>query len=188
MTDITQNNDNGVPTASVEPGGLNIEWSYAGKALRAQALLFALISLLLVGAGGWATFAEWQYNNYLIIWLVILGCLTLLWGYHYTVYFYRTRTIRYRLTDRHLYAYRGLFTHTSDTMELIHINDIRLVRTLFDRLFNGGVGSLVIYCAVDKTHEELVLKGIDKPIEIFEKIDALRTAMRTQRAIITGGS
>lgn len=183
MTDTTQNETNEVASAE----GLKIEWSYSGKALRAQCFLFILLSLLLIGGGVYATCADWFGTYYLTAWYSITGLLLLFWGYHYTVYFYRVWTIRYRLTERHLYCYRGLFTHTCDSMELIHIDDTRLVRTLFDRLFNGGVGSLVIFCAADKTDSKLVLSGIDNPKEVYEKIDSLRTELRAKRSILTSG-
>ena len=176
MSETTQNN-----------AEVNIEWSYSGKAMRAQIFLFSLLSLLLICGGCYATIAGWFSTYYLPAWYAITGCLVLLWGYYYTIYFYRTWTIRYRLTGSHLYVSRGLITRTSDTMELLHINDVRLVQTLFDRLFNGGVGSLVIFCPADKTDTELVLTGIDNPKEIFEKINSLRTALRAQRSILTGG-
>ena len=180
MSETAQNN-NGLSE-------INIEWSYSGKAMRAQAFLFVFLSLLLVGGGIYAWHSEWISSTYYRpAWCGILGCVVLLWGYYYAVYFYRTWTIRYRLTGSHLYAYRGLITRTSDTMELLHIHDVRLVQTLFDRLFNGGVGSLVIFCPTDKTDTELVLTGIDNPKEIFEKINSLRTALRAKRSILTGG-
>jgi uncharacterized membrane protein YdbT with pleckstrin-like domain len=181
MSDTDTNND--------VPSSVNIEWSYSGKAMRAQALLYVILSLILVGVGVYATlYAHNDKLPYLAAWYVITGCLVFLWGYFYVLYFYRVYTIRYRLTERHLYCYRGLFTRTSDSMELIHINDVRLVQTLFDRIFNGGVGRLVIYCPQDKTDSELVLTGIDKPQEIFEKIDTLRTALRTKRSILPSGA
>ena len=180
MSETTQNNNR-----SPE---VDIEWSYSGKAMRAQAFLFSFLSLLLVSGGVYATVAGWFSTHYLPAWYTIAGCLVFLWGYYYAVYFYRTYTIRCRLTERHLNIHRGLFTRTSDTMELIHINDVRLVQTLFDRLFNGGVGRLVIYCQMDKTDSELVLTGIDRPKEIFDKINSLRTALRTKRSILTGGA
>jgi len=180
MSEPVNNND--------AASSVNIEWSYSGKAMRAQALLYVLLSLILVGIGIWATFVA--PNNGLrahVVWYAVLGLLVLFWGYYYALYFYRVYTIRYRLTERHLYCYRGLFTRTSDSMELIHISDVRLVQTLFDRLFNGGVGKLVILCPQDKTDSELLLAGIDKPREIFEKIDTLRTALRTKRSILPSG-
>jgi len=168
-------------------GGVNIEWSYSGKAMRAQAILFAILSLVVAGAGGYATVAKLLGEFSILIWCIIGGGLILLWGYHYAVYFYRVWTIRYRLTERHFYAYHGLFIRISDSMELVHIDDMRLAQTLFDRIFNGGVGTLVIFCAADKTNPEMHMKGIEKPQEIFEKINSLRTALRAKRSILTSG-
>ena len=167
---------------------LNVEWSYSGKALRAQASLFAFLSLLLVGGGGYATYAGWLSPHYLLAWYCIAGVLVLLWGYHFGVYFYRTYTIHYLLNERHLCSYRGLFTRVRDTQELIHIDDVRLVITLFDRMFNGGVGRLVIFSATDRTGGKMVLTGIDKPKEIFEHINSARTTLRAKRSILPGGA
>ena len=183
MSDAAQKNTS---SPSEKSGELNVEWSYSGKAMRAQAFLFVLLSLLLVGCGVYATLTSLTGSFHLLVWYLITGGLALLWGYYYTVYFYRIWTIRYRLTNQRLYVHRGLLTLTSDSMELIYIDDVRLVQTLFDRLFNGGVGSLIIFCAADKTDSKLVLTGIDKPHEIFEKIDSTRTALRAKRSILTG--
>ena len=181
MSDTIQNNEG--------MSSVDFEWSYSGKAMRAQTLLFVLLSLLAVSGGLYATLAaDWLGEHYLEAWCAITGSLVLLWGYHYTVYFYRILTIHYRLTERHLYSHRGLFTKVSDSMELVLIDDAQLTQTLFDRIFNGGVGRIVLYCDADKTSDgKLVLIGIDKPREVFEKINSLRTALRAKRAILTGG-
>ncbi|MCL2709330.1 MAG: PH domain-containing protein [Planctomycetaceae bacterium] len=177
MSDTTQNET-----------PLNVEWSYSGKALRSQALLFVLLSLILVGGGLYASFFSdlFQYS-YFWAWIGITSGLVLLWGYHFGVYFYRTYTIHYQLNERHLCSYRGLFTRVRDTQELVHIDDVRLVMTLFDRVFNGGVGKLVIFSATDRTGEKMVLTGIDNPKEIFEHINTARTTLRAKRSILTGG-
>jgi len=181
MSVSPQNND--------ESSSVNIEWSYSGKAMRAQALGYVLLSLILIGFGIYATFfIDSTRLPHWTIWCILVGCLVFLWGYYYTIYCYRVYTIRYRLTERHLYFYHGLFTRVSDSMELIHINDVRLVQTLFDRIFNGGVGRIVIYCPQDKTDGKLVLVGIDTPMEIFKKIDSLRTTLRTRRSILPSGA
>ena len=177
-----------MPDTTQKEGELNVEWSYSGKALRAQALLFFLLSLALVGGGLYATFfTGWFSGFYFVSWCAITGLLLLLWGYHYSIYLYRVFTIRYLLNERHLCSYRGLFTRVRDTTELVHIDDVRLVITLFDRIFNGGVGKLVIFSAANRTGGKLILTGIDKPKEIFEHINSARTALRAQRSILTGG-
>jgi len=180
MSDITQ--------YSGDSPAVNIEWSYSGKAMRAQALFWVLLSLVLVGSGIYATFAEMLGTHYLAVWCALAGILVLLWGYHYTVYFYRVYTLYYRLTERHLYSHHGLFRRVSDSMELVLIDDAQLIQTLFDRIFNGGVGTIILFCAADKTTGTLVMSGIDKPKEIFEQINSLRTMLRAKRSILTGGS
>jgi uncharacterized membrane protein YdbT with pleckstrin-like domain len=181
MSETSQN-------GNTSSGELNVEWSYSGKALRAQAILFALVSLALVGGGLYATIAKLiPDSNYLLFWIAVFVCVLCIWGYHYTVFFYRTYTIRYKLTERYLYADRGLFTQIRDTTELIHIDDVQLIQTLFDRIFNGGVGRLVIFCAADKTDTKMTLRGIDKPREIFESINSARTALRAKRSILNVG-
>ena len=171
----------------VSSGETIIEWSYSGKAMRGQALLFLLISLAAVTGGGSAMVTKWCSTAYPLMWICIIGGLLLLWGYHYAVYFYRVWTIHYRLTDRHFYSYNGLLTRVCDSMELIHIDDMQLIQTLVDRIFNGGVGHLVIFCAADKVNQVLHMKGIDNPKEIFEKINSLRTALRAKRSILSTG-
>jgi len=183
MSNTTQKN---TPAGELNATELNLEWSYSGKAMRGQMLFFCLLSLAVVGGGVYATIEELLGEAYLPVWYSIAGGLVLLWGYFYAVYLYRTLTIHYRLTNQRLYLRRGLLTRTSDSMELIHIDDVRLVQTLTDRLINGGVGSIIIWCAADKTHPTLILKGIASPREIFEKIDSTRTALRAKRSILTG--
>ena len=187
MSNTTQKETAKEAQKETPSGELNLEWTYSGKAMRGEMLLLCLVSLAIVGGGVYATIAELLGSAYLLVWYSIAGGLLLLWGYFYAVYLYRTYTIRYRLTEQRLYIRRGLLTRTSDSMELIYIDDVRLVQTLIDRFVNGGVGCLVIFNASDKTDKQLVIKGVDRPREIFEKIDTTRTTLRAKRSILTGG-
>jgi hypothetical protein len=71
-------------------------------------------------------------------------------------------------------------------MELVYIEDVQLIQTLFDRLLNGGVGQLLIFSSSDKTHSRLMITGIENPQLIFEKVDTARAEVRAKRAIISG--
>jgi len=68
-------------------GEMNFEWFYSGKFLGIRTLLVVLLSLVLVGGGLFATFSERLGSSYLLTWYSITGCLILLWGYYYAVYF-----------------------------------------------------------------------------------------------------
>jgi uncharacterized membrane protein YdbT with pleckstrin-like domain len=179
------------PETDLPAANQDTEWTYSGKAMRGQFILLCLFSLILIGGGLYATFADLlgteHGSYYTLTWYSIGGGLVLLWGYYYAVYFYRVLTIRYKLTDQRLYVYHGLLTRTTDSMELVYIEDVRLEQTLFDRIFNGSVGKLIIYCPADRTDKNLVLRGVDKPLHIFEKIDTARAAIRAKRSILTGG-
>ncbi len=162
----------------------DLEWAYSGKAMRAQCILYWIITIVLVAFGVYATgFAGWN-NYFAAIWITVIAVGLLLWGHFFVLYFYRTLTIRYRMTDQRLYTHRGLFTRTSDSMELIFIEDIQLVQTLWDRILNGGVGTILIRSSADQSHPELKISGVDGPQEIFGRIDGIRSELRKRRAIM----
>ncbi|MDR2757159.1 MAG: PH domain-containing protein [Planctomycetaceae bacterium] len=163
-----------------------IQWSYSGKTMRAQCFLYWIITFLLFGGGLYLTFFTGLNFVYLWIWIGIVGLAIILWFQFFTIYLYRTWTLHYKLTNHRLYVYQGFFTKTSDSMELVYIEDVQLVQTLWDRLLNGGVGRLVIFSSADKTHSQLVISGIENPQSIFEKIDTARANVRAKRAIISG--
>ncbi|MDR0703604.1 MAG: PH domain-containing protein [Planctomycetaceae bacterium] len=185
------NENNISPTVeNTEPNEKNekeeIQWSYSGKAMRAQCFLYWLITFLLFGGGLCAAFTGWLNNFYFWGWIGIVVVTALLWLQFFAAYFYRTWTLHYKLTTHRLYTYHGLFTKTSDSMELVYIEDVQLVQTFWDRLLNGGVGRIVIFSSADKTHQRLLITGIENPQSIFEKVDTARANVRAKRAIISG--
>ena len=182
QTDPSVDVDQSKPTVNSKG---DLEWAYSGKAMRAQCILYWVITILLFAAGIYATFIAGMNDHFMVIWISVVVLSMALWIHFLTVYFYRTWTIRYKLTDQRLYTYQGFFTKMSDSMELIFIEDIQMIQTLWDRLFNGGVGKIVIHSSADKTDSTLVLKGIDDPNLIFVRIDEIRTELRKKRAIMS---
>ena len=163
------------------------EWAYSGKAMRARCVLYWVGSLVVVGLMGTLTFLDMLGEAYLTAWIATIVVLLLLWGQFYCVYFYRTWTIRYRLTEHRLDTIQGLFTKTVDTMELLYIDDLRMVITLWDRLLNGGVGKIIVFSKVDKTDSQLTLIGVDEPQKMFDILNAARAKVRGKRGFITSG-
>jgi uncharacterized membrane protein YdbT with pleckstrin-like domain len=171
---------------------LNVEWSYSGKTMRTQQILYWLITLVLIGGGValsvfgiLGTGSVLGLDIYRTVWGVIIVILAVMWVSFLATYYYRTWTLKYRLTETRLYSMRGLFTKTTDSMELVYIEDVQLKQTLWDRLFNGGVGCLEIFSAADKTHSTLYVKGIDEPNKIFEILDNARAEIRKNRAVLS---
>ena len=173
----------GIDTTPGKIAGLPREWTYSGKAMRAQCVLYWAITIVVAGVTGFLIVKGTVGD---IVGGIALVLLLLLWAHFLCIYFYRTWTIRYRLTEYQLDTIQGLFTKTTDTTELLNIADLQLVITLWDRLLNGGVGKIIVFSSTDKTHPELPLIGIDNPQEMFDVLNAARAEIRKRRALISG--
>jgi membrane protein YdbS with pleckstrin-like domain len=84
-------------------------------------------------------------------------------------------TTRYRVTSQRLFIERGLLTQTVDQTELIRVDDVRLKKTVLDRMF--GLGSVAVL-STDATDRETLIEGIAEPEKVAE---AIRQHMRSMR-------
>ena len=84
-------------------------------------------------------------------------------------------SLRYRLTTQRLFIHRGLITRTTDQMELIRVDDVRLRQGVVDRLVNTGDVEVM---GSDETDETVTLQSISEPAEVAE---ALRLHVRGVR-------
>ena len=106
------------------------------------------------------------------IWLTLVGAcgaalaLRILW---------RVLQCRYRLTDQRLFIERGILNQTIDQTELIRVDDVRVRKTLPDRLL--GLGSVEVL-STDLTDRSVVIEGVRAPESVAEHI---RTKMRALR-------
>lgn len=83
--------------------------------------------------------------------------------------------LRYRLTNQRLFIQKGILRQTMDQTELIRVDDVRLYKTLVDRIFGLGTVSLI---TTDASDRETTIEGIRNPEEVAE---AIRHRMRTMR-------
>jgi len=77
---------------------------------------------------------------------------------------------RYAVKDQRLYYTTGFFNTTEEEMLLYRILDIKLSRTLGDKLV--GVGTITLYTA-DKTHPRLDLVRIKNPKKVRDLLSKL---------------
>jgi len=82
---------------------------------------------------------------------------------------------RYRLTNERLFIERGLLSQTVDQTELIRVDDVRIHKSQFDRIF--GIGTVAVM-STDATDREITIEGIAQPDEVAE---AIRKEMRALR-------
>ena len=109
--------------------------------------VFWTVAVLFVASGVWVIGG---------IFLRILGC-------------------SYRLTTERLFIERGILSRTIDQTELIRVDDVRIHKSLVDRLF--GLGTVTVK-STDATDRDLSVEGISEPEKVAE---AIRTRMRTLR-------
>lgn len=87
---------------------------------------------------------------------------------------------KYMLTEERLFLEKGLFTSTLDEENLYRVRDIRVTRTLWQKLF--GLGTVTVY-STSASNGETVLKSIKNPIEVKEEIVRLVEAARKKHNI-----
>ncbi len=75
----------------------------------------------------------------------------------------------YTLKNSRLYLKEGFFNTKENEMLLYRILDIKMTKTLWNKLF--GVGSLTLF-TVDETHREFVIQNIKKPQEVRDLLSA----------------
>ena len=71
---------------------------------------------------------------------------------------------RYMLTEDRIFMEKGFFNAVLDEENLYRIRDVRVSRTLGQRLF--GLGTVTVFA----TNGETVLESIKHPIEVKEEI------------------
>lgn len=82
---------------------------------------------------------------------------------------------RYKLTTERLIIERGILSQTIDQTELIRVDDVRLHKSLINRIL--GLGSVAIV-STDATDREIVIPGVADPEKVAEVI---RSRMRSMR-------
>lgn len=170
----------GERSAGDDPGTEWTEGGYSPKALNARFLATCLVSVLLLILASWLFWGQdWQGPW---VWYPTAVLIAALWIWYLCVRIYRVWTIKYRLTAHQFYHEEGIFTRVRDVIEVIDIDDLKLERTLWDRLINGGVGTIVIQSA-DPSNPELRLRGLDNPDVVFQSLDDARRNERAARGL-----
>ncbi|MCG3136261.1 MAG: hypothetical protein HJJLKODD_00087 [Phycisphaerae bacterium] len=82
---------------------------------------------------------------------------------------------RYRLTSQRLFIETGILSKTIDQTELIRVDDVRITKSLFDRIVALGTVQII---STDSTNRDLRIRGIKRPDEVA---DLIRQNMRTLR-------
>jgi membrane protein YdbS with pleckstrin-like domain len=91
------------------------------------------------------------------------------------------RTLRYRITNYRIDVTSGFISRNIDTIELWHVEDIRLHQSLLDRVV--GVGTITV-SAHDQQLPVLPLRGLPRPQELFKMLEQRVIAVKRQRGVM----
>lgn len=131
---------------------------------------------LIVVAAGWTVIAAivWFTTPRWLGWTVLIMAL-LGWVYVAGRVAHGMLNHHYRLTTERLFIERGILSRTIDQAELIRIDDVRIHKSLMNRM--TGVGSVELF-STDTSDRQVTIWGVEKPEELAESI---RDRMRRLR-------
>ena len=87
---------------------------------------------------------------------------------------------KYMLTEDRLFVEKGFLNSVLDEENLYRVRDLRVTRSLGQKLF--GLGTIIVY-STDASNGETVLKSIKNPIEVKEEIVRLVEEARRKHNI-----
>lgn len=87
---------------------------------------------------------------------------------------------RYEVTNDRLVTNKGLLHSETNELLLYRILDIRLRRSLWQKMF--GVGTITLYCA-DKSDSTYELQSVKKPDSVRKFLSKIVEQQRTQKGI-----
>lgn len=125
---------------------LIVQWAWAGEKLGVGGTFWVIVGLVAVSGV-----------------LLMLKPALQIWGR------------RYRLTTQRFFVEVGILSKTIDQTELIRVDDVRVYKSLFDRIFGLGTISLL---STDVTNKEITIEGVSEAESVAEKV---RANMRAQR-------
>jgi len=114
------------------------------------------------------------------VWFVLIPLMILVWIVPALILASRKLGVSYELTTQRFIHKTGIFRRTSDRLEVIDIDDVTYTQGLVERMVN--VGSIRISSS-DRTHPELVLKGIENVHVVADTIDDVRRKERRRRGL-----
>jgi membrane protein YdbS with pleckstrin-like domain len=88
---------------------------------------------------------------------------------------------KYRISNYRINHEQGLLNKRIDTVELWHVNDVRLDMSIIDRML--GVGTISVH-SDDRTTPVLLLRSLPQPRKLWDQINQRVTAVKRQRGVL----
>ena len=88
---------------------------------------------------------------------------------------------KYTLTEERLFIQTGLFTTVEDEVRLYRILDVKLTRTLGQKIF--GVGSIHV-CSAEKSMADFEITSVKNSADVKEKLSELVEKNRVEKRVM----
>lgn len=88
---------------------------------------------------------------------------------------------KYTLTEDRLFVQTGFFTTVEDEVRLYRILDVKLTRTLGQKIF--GVGSIHV-CSADKSMADFEITSVKNSANVKEKLSELVEKNRVEKRVM----
>lgn len=118
--------------------------------------------------------SQWQNLGWFLLCLLIIPIPFALWKW------LETRNTLYTLTDQRLKFTRGVFSKTTEDLELYRVRDTKFEQSLFERMV--GLGAIELY-STDETSPMIRLPYIAGADAVREKIRALVESRRDAKRV-----
>lgn len=153
-------------------------WSgkFSPKAMVGSWVMAAVVSAAIVAA----ILAITQLRTNGMVWVFGIGVIVLIWVALALIAVYRQLAEDYELTTQRLKHRNGILFRSQNRMELIDVDDVLYRQGPIQAVLN--VGDIIIDSS-DKSHPQLVLRGIDDVAMVVDLIDDARRKERRRRGL-----
>ncbi len=118
--------------------------------------------------------SQWQNLGWFALCLLLIPIPVAIWKW------LETRNTTYTLSDQRLKFTRGIFTKTTEDLELYRVRDTKFEQSLFERMV--GLGKIELF-TTDETSPTIKLAYIENAEAVREKIRALVEARRDAKRV-----
>jgi membrane protein YdbS with pleckstrin-like domain len=120
--------------------------------------------------GGKDSFAGWWFAVAAVIGLILI-----------LIPWIKSKTVSYKITNYRIDVERGLIGRRIDTLELWHVEDIRMEQSFMDRIL--GVGCVTVF-SHDDTTPRLPMRGLPHPRPLYDTLKQRVIAVKRQRGVV----
>jgi uncharacterized membrane protein YdbT with pleckstrin-like domain len=118
--------------------------------------------------------SQWQNLGWFALCLLLIPIPVAVWKW------LETRNTTYTLSDQRLKFTRGVFTKTTEDLELYRVRDTKFEQSLFERMV--GLGKIQLF-TTDETSPTIILGFIAEAEAVREKIRGLVEARRDAKRV-----